>query len=385
MSSQANVLFLASWYPTTENPTHGIFIQNHAKALALYTPVTVVYAYSTHLPTTGEIQIKKEGNLTELILPYPKSKLDLPFLKQYSQFSNFKLAYKLLLEKLIQLQIKVKAIQVNVAFPASIALPLFIEHFKVKHTIMEHWSGYLKEDGNYRGTVMRHFTKKCFNHCSKIYYVSERQKESLIHHGLSGNFELIYNAIDTSIFKPLPTETKTRTTFLHVSSLVEREKNLSGTFKALKIIQDKGFDVELVIIGGNADSIKDSKVLQNEIGLNNVTYLGYKTKNEIAEQMNKSDALILFSNFEGMPVVALEALACGLPVLASDVGQLPNMITSKFGKLAQRNNIEEFAIVLEQFIAGKFTFDKTKMREFILQHASYEAVGKQLQAYYQTV
>ncbi|MFO0434148.1 MAG: glycosyltransferase family 4 protein, partial [Sphingobacteriaceae bacterium] len=274
---------------------------------------------------------------------------------------------------------------VNVAFPASIALPLFKDHFKVKHTIVEHWSGYLKEDGNYRGTVMRHFTKKCFNHCSKIYYVSERQKESLIHHGLSGNFELIYNAIDTSIFKPLPSGTKTRTTFLHVSSLVEREKNLSGTFKALKIIQNKGFDLDLVIIGGNADSINDTKILQNKVGVKNIAYLGYKTKNEIAEQMNKSDALLLFSNFEGMPVVALEALACELPVLASDVGQLPHLISPEFGKLVKRNDTGCFSEILEKFSEGKFSFNKPKMREFILQHASYEAVGKQLFAYYQTV
>lgn len=385
MSANTSILFIASWYPTTEDPTHGVFIQNHAKALSQYTPVVVVYAYSTHHPTNGEIHINTNGNLTELILPYPKSKFELPFLKQYSQFNNYKLAYKLLLEKLIELEINVKAIQVNVAFPASIVLPLYKDHYNVKHTIVEHWSGYLKEDGNYRGTVMRHFTKKCFHHCSKIYYVSERQKESLIHHGLSGNFELIYNSVDTNIFKQSEVVVKNKITFLHISSLVDREKNLSGTFKALKILQDKGYDFDLVIIGGNASSINETTQLQKDIGLKNVSFLGYRNKTEIADKMNKSDALLLFSNYEGMPVVTLEALACGLPVIASDVGQLPHLITNEFGKLVKLHDTNELALVLENFIEGKYQFNSSKMRDFILQHASFEVVGKQLYAYYQTV
>jgi glycosyltransferase involved in cell wall biosynthesis len=255
----------------------------------------------------------------------------------------------------------------------------------VKHTIVEHWSGYLKEDGNYRGTVMRHFTKKCFHHCSKIYYVSERQKESLIHHGLSGNFELIYNSVDTNIFKQSEVVVKNKITFLHISSLVDREKNLSGTFKALKILQDKGYDFDLVIIGGNASSINETTQLQKDIGLKNVSFLGYRNKTEIADKMNKSDALLLFSNYEGMPVVTLEALACGLPVIASDVGQLPHLITNEFGKLVKLHDTNELALVLENFIEGKYQFNSSKMRDFILQHASFEVVGKQLYAYYQTV
>ncbi len=382
MPLNPTILFLPSWYPTIENPSHGIFIQNHAKALAQFTPVIVVYAYSTNSKPDKEIQVNTNGNLIELILPYQKTNISFPFLKQYLQFGNYHLAYKTLLHYLIQKKIKINAIQVNVVFPASIILSLFKNHFKVKHTIVEHWSGYLPEDGNYKGTVLKHYTKQCFKTAKKIWYISEKQKQSLLHHNLTGNFELLYNAIETNIFKPSAQTKNLTVTFLHVSSLVEREKNLTGTFKALKKLQDKNFKFELVIIGGDTNSIEVTKVLQNKIGLENVIYKGHQSQETINQYMNTGHALLLFSYFEGMPVVVLEALACGLPVFGSNVGQLPEIINNDFGRLSEKNNVEDFTSLLENFIQEKYKFYPEKMRQFILDHASFEAVGKQMHDFY---
>lgn len=382
MHLNKSVLFLASWYPTQLDPTHGIFIQNHAKALSQFTNVVVVYAYSFNGLTDTDIQIKKEGNLTEILLAYPKTTLTLPIAKQYAQFNNYLSAYKKLLSYLVDNGIKVSHIQLNVAFPAAMILNLFKDHFKVPHTIVEHWSGYLPEDGNYKGHILKHYTKASFKEVSKVWYVSEKQKQALIAHGLRGNFELLYNAVDTSIFKIDPKEKNKRTRFLHVSSLVEREKNLKGTFEALKILQDKGYDIELLVIGGDVASISRTTEIQQHTGFGNVTYLGYLGKEQISVFMNSCDALLLFSHYEGMPVVTLEALACGLPVFASEVGHLPYLIKQDFGKLSPVNDVKHFAVSLENFIQKKYIFDSQKMSQFISEHASYEAVGKQMFDFY---
>lgn len=382
MHLNKSVLFLPSWYPTQQDPTHGIFIQNHAKALAQFTKVVVVYAYSVKGNTSDEIITKVSGNLTEIHLAYSKTTITIPFAKHYSQFTNYVNAYKKLLRHLIDHNISVSAIQINVAFPAAIILDLFKEYFKVKHTLVEHWSGYLHEDGNYKGPILKRYTKKCFKDVSKVWYVSEKQKQALIEHNLMGEFELLYNAVDTSVFKKARIERKKKTTFLHVSSLVEREKNLKGTFEALKLLQNKDLEFELIIIGGNAESTEETKRLQETIGVQHVAYLGYQTKEKISEYMNSCDALLLFSHFEGMPVVVLEALACGLPVFASQVGQLPHLITDEFGKLSPLNDVKHFASHLENFINGKYTFNSEKMIAFISENASFDAVGKQMFDFY---
>lgn len=378
MSVKPSILFLSSWYPTNENPTHGIFIREQALALSQHASVVSIYAYSTNKVRTPDIEISKQGNLTELLLSYPKTNIGFPLFKQLIQFYNYRAAYKKLLHYLISNKITVSAIQLNVAYPAAMILPLFKKHYAVKHTIAEHWSGYLSEDGNYKGLIQKYFTKKCVANASKIFYVSEKQKASMIAHGLNGNYELLYNVVDTSIFKPVSKAQNQLTTFLHVSSLVEREKNLTGTFEALKKLQDKNYTFRLIIIGGDQKAIEETKTLQSKIGLKNIEYLGYQNKTVISYYMNESDGLLLFSNYEGMPVVALEALACGLPVFASRVGHLPNLIQKEFGTISETNNILAYSQQLEDFINGKLSFDKIAMHDFILKHASYQSVGKQL-------
>ena len=150
-------------------------------------------------------------------------------------------------------------------------------------------------------------------------------------------------------------------------------------------MQDKNLEFELIIIGGNTKSIAETKRLQENIRVQHVTYLGYQTKENISSFMNSCDALLLFSHFEGMPVVVLEALACGLPVFASQVGQLPHLITDEFGKLSPVNDVQNFSGHLENFINKSNSFNSEKMSAFISDHASFDAVGKQMWEFYSTI
>ncbi len=378
--NKQTILFLASWYPTPQNKNHGIFIKNHALALSNYMSVIVVYAYSTSSTEDFKITKNKQGNFEEWLLEYPKSTV--PLIASFVKYFRFKKAYKLLLAELIKENINVKAIQLNVIFPAALALSIFKDHFKVPHTIVEHWSGYLPEDGNYKSGIVKDTTKKAIKSALKIFYVSEKQKQAMRDHGLNGNYELLYNVVDTTIFKENKTVKSQKPLLLHVSSLVEREKNISGTLRVAKKLQDAGNDFEFILIGGEEELLSYYKEEAQKIQLKNTLFTGKKTQTEIAEYMQKAHALIHFSNFEGMPVVILEALSTGLPVFVSKVGQLPNMITTDFGKLVDVKDEAALEKELALFLKGKLKFDPQKMIEFISQNASYEVVGKKLADFY---
>jgi glycosyltransferase involved in cell wall biosynthesis len=386
-NNSSAILFLTSWYPVNKNPVHGIFIKNHALALSLYAPVVVVYAYSSYEGPFYQVEEKRvNDNLLELRIKYSKPSFSFPLWRIISQTLKFRKAYKILLSHLIRKNISIKAIQVNIVFPASVALEIFKTHYKVKHTIVENWSGYLEADGNYKGMGMKHFTKKCFSEADKIWHVSEPLKQALIKHGLTGNFELIFNTVNIEVFKPGIEKNDRRDQagkikFLHVSSLVEREKNISGTFRVIKKLQDKHYSFEFTIIGGNNETISSAKQMANQLQLN-INFLGAMPPEKVSEQMQQSHDLILFSYFEGMPVVVLEALSCGLPVLATGVGHLPYLVNEEFGKLVDVANEEQMFTVLENFILNKYKFNREAMHRFILKHASLEAVGKQFFGYY---
>lgn len=379
------ILFLASWYPTPQNINHGIFIKNHALALSKHDPVIVVYAYSSNSVSNYKITKSKQGNFEEWLLEYKKENSNIPLLSPFLKYLRFKKAYGVLLQELIQNKISIKAIQLNTIFPAAIALPIFKKHFKVPHAIVEHWSGYLPEDGNYKGLLQTYFTEKAVNSASKLFYVSEKQKNAMLDHGLNGDYELLYNVVDTSIFCENKNIKNAKPLLLHVSSLVDKEKNITGTLNVIQKLQKANYDFEFIIVGGNETSISHYKENAKALGLNNVTFVGEKTQNEVAVYMQKAHALILFSNYEGMPVVVLEALATGLPIFASKVGQLPNMIAPDFGKLVSIGQESDLENNLKEFLDGKLKFDSQKMIEFISLNASQEIVGKKLSDFYTAV
>lgn len=377
------IIFLASWYPTPYNKHHGIFIRNHALALSQFMNVIVVYAYSSSKITSHEISKNTvNSNFEEWRLEYQKVKSTFPLVSAVAKLLRFKKAYKQLLAELITQKTTVTAIQLNTIFPAALVLGAFKNHFKVPHAIVEHWSGYLPEDANYKGFITKYVTKKAVSQAAKIFYVSEKQKQAMQQHGLIGNYELLYNVIDTSIFFPHKTSPVSRPLLLHVSSLVEREKNISGTLAVIKQLQEKKLEFDFVFLGGEKTLVNHFQNMATQAGIKNTVFLGEKTPQEVATYMQKAHALILFSNYEGMPVVALEALACGLPVFASNVGQLPFLINITFGKLVEPKNELQLTQELELFLQGKYLFDAIKMQQFIAEHASMQQVGKKLFDFY---
>lgn len=378
-SGNQTILFLTSWYPVQSNPSHGIFVKNHAIALSYFQKVIVVYAYSSTSGPYFKAEHKNVNeNFTEYFIRYPKSS---GLLKPVNSFLNYRKAHHLMIAHLLQKKINVKAIQVNVIFPVAIVSGLYKKIFKVKHTIVEHWSGYLPCDNSYKGFILKYFTKKCISGASKIWHVSERQKEAMLKHGLKGNYELIYNAVNTKLFSIKP-HLDTKIKLLHVSSLVEKEKNISGTFRVIKKLRDADYKFDVVVAGGEGNELEVAKNLAEQLKLHDISFTGNLPPEKIAELMQKSSALLLFSNYEGMPVVVLEALSCGLPVFASEVGQLPFFVREDFGVLVKTKNEDELFKSLKKLIQNKYSFNSVAMREFVLKHASFEAVGKQMSDFY---
>jgi len=382
----AAVLFLPSWYPVKHNPVHGIFIQNHAIALSKEIPVIVAYPYTTENKLKNiNLEINHNENLTEVKLAYNKVQTQLPLIKQIIQLYRYKRACKTLAEHIKNLNYPILAIQVNVVFPACIGLRVFLRYFQVPYTITEHWSGYLAEDGNYKSLFQKYLTKKCITKSQVIWTVSEKQKTAMIGHGLKGNYQHLYNAVNTTIFSKKETKTAPPITLLHVSSLVEREKNIRAMLTALANLKNKKYTFNLIIAGGNSEQIQYTKNIAKEVNLTDIDFKGSLPQEEISYLMSQSHALLLFSNFEGMPVVALEALACELPVLASKAGALPQIIQEGFGILCKKPTISKIENILENFLNGVYSFNYTGMRAFAVKYASYNAVGKQMAKFYKSL
>ncbi|PKQ20559.1 MAG: hypothetical protein CVT66_04405 [Actinobacteria bacterium HGW-Actinobacteria-6] len=132
------------------------------------------------------------------------------------------------------------------------------------------------------------------------------------------------NGFDDSLFRV--TETKRDLGVLFVGLLLP-VKNVHSLLRAHARVHEKT-DAPLTIVG-HGPLREELEELSAELGIvDSVHFLGHKSRAEVASIMQRARVLALPSSSEGYPLVVVEALACGTPVVASRVGGIPEIITS---------------------------------------------------------
>ena len=109
-------------------------------------------------------------------------------------------------------------------------------------------------------------------------------------------------------------------------------------------LTDKFHKGQLIVVGaGNLEHAMRQEISRLNIE-NNVAFVGRKTQKEVAELMNISDLMLLTSVFEGIPGVVLQALACGLPVISTNVKGARMVVKDGIsGKIVDSRNPEDIA------------------------------------------
>ena len=147
-----------------------------------------------------------------------------------------------------------------------------------------------------------------------------------------GRGEILYNAVDTSIFTPNSKFSNKKFTFL-ITGNIRKDSNyriLSVLFALKEIIKlDK--NIQLTIAG----SIEDQKYLNfiiRSLKLEDyIIFLQKYTQKEAPEIYQKADAYITMSYQDNCPTAILEAMACGLPILYSSSGGVPELVGEEAG------------------------------------------------------
>jgi len=139
--------------------------------------------------------------------------------------------------------------------------------------------------------------------------------------------EIIHQGINRNIFKPLKTSKQrhfsNKKIILNVANHEER-KNTLLLIKALEKLVYKFPDLILIRVGReNSKILKEIKKLKLE---NRVFYFQNITENQLVELYNIADLFVFPSLKEGFGFPVLEAMACGCPVICSNVSSLPEVV-----------------------------------------------------------
>jgi glycosyltransferase involved in cell wall biosynthesis len=388
MPGTRHILFIASWYPGKNAPALGNFIQQHARAAAIDNIVSVVYASADKTIEEGKIVIEENhsGNLSEYRVYYGKINSSVPLLSKLRKRDAYRNAIKTGIETASLKSGKTDILHVHVIWPAAVAILPMLDKINAPLIISEHWSGYLPEDGNYKGIIQKNISKRIAEKAKHITAVSQRMIDAMKGHGLGKTFSILPNTVDTKSFHFKNKSTDdSKLKLLHVSMLVDREKNISGLLRVMKELEVRP-EISLEIIGDGPER-KGLEEMAKQSGILNksVFFRGFQNAGEIASSMQNADALIMFSNFEGMPVTIIEAQCCGLPVIATKVGYIPNMVNESQGILVEPVNESGLKNAVLDFLKKRNSFEREKIGAVATGKYSLHAVGQELNNLYASI
>lgn len=158
--------------------------------------------------------------------------------------------------------------------------------------------------------------KRVLKAAAYVVVFTDDQKQVMVdRYGLlPAKVQVVPNGVEQQFYTRKPRKMHVKPRLLFVGRL-EFQKNIPMLLKSLDGISEL-FETRLV---GNGDQAEEMKALAKELKLKNLTFAGRKSGGELLKEYNNADIFVLTSEREGMPLVLLEAMAMGLPIIATDV------------------------------------------------------------------
>jgi glycosyltransferase involved in cell wall biosynthesis len=335
MKEENKVLVITNMFPSKQQKSFGIFIKNQVDALR-QRGLDVDVAAITN-PKSGKMQL----------------------LKKYGKW---------LFELFLTFVVKGRAYQVvhaHYVFPSGYFGLFFKRLYKSRLVVTAH-GGDLDKMAK-KGPWFFKMTKTILHKADHVIAVGEGLYQQIVT-DFSVNpdkVSVISMGVNRQIFKPLDrqaakgqcglaSDTKT---ILFVGNIIE-QKGLLDLIEAMVIIHHSRQNIQLMLIGPEKDAefkhTLEGKITAGQLH-HQVQFLGIKDQSDIALWLNAAECLVLPSHIEGFGLAALEAMACGTPVIGTDVGGLKHLLSQEAGLLVPARHPAELAKSILQVLLNEET------------------------------
>ena len=202
--------------------------------------------------------------------------------------------------------------------------------------------------------------------------------------GIQARTRPVPNVVDTSLFAPAgrrPPGEDDRTRILF-TALLHPRKGLDDLLHALREVRRHRADFVLDVVG-DGPSRAELEGLATALELDDaVTFHGIQAKAGVARFMANADFFVLPSHEENLPCVVIEAMASGLPVVATDVGGVAEMIDERRGTLVPDGDRGALADAIDGMLDRHERYDRDHLVAYSAKRFSYDAVGRKFSEIY---
>lgn len=201
---------------------------------------------------------------------------------------------------------------------------------------------------------------------------------------------LVRNGYDPTVFYPDESSVAEVLTRFDIDGDYDDIVSFAGKFAHFK-----GIDILLnaaalyerdrvaTIIAGDGELFGEMTALAKELGLRHVHFVHNQPHDVLRHLYSWATVSLLTSRNEPFGLVAIEALACGAPVIASDEGGPLDIITPEVGLLFQSENPEDLAREVQLVLDGDIDFDREEVARYALENYSQDVSIDELIALYE--
>lgn len=352
------ILFLTPWYPDDKNPNHGIFVRDQAVALQGIHQVVVVIAKVDYSIFGLFSYTIKESDFRNVKEYYISIKRSIPFLNQLVFF------YVVTRQAVrISRKFSPDIIHGNIGYPGAFWSWLVGKIIGKPYVITEHSSRFA---ANFRSTIHKFLTLYFLKRAKTVISVSSHSAKE-ISNFINKQPLVIPNIIDFEKFKELSKSSRHTWQIGFLGSLNTNTKGLDILLNTLSEI-----DVEFKLhIGGAGKLLEEYKMLARQLKIaDKCVFYGFVSHVDVPAFMKQLHFFVSASRFESFGMVMVEAMACGLPVVATSSGGPSDFINPSNGILVEKENVAALKNGILKIIKDYQAYHPGQIRAFAVENYS---------------
>ena len=377
--NRKNVLWIVSWYPSKEDRFLGDFIQRHARAAAIFNNIHVIYVCDSEQESKEEVT--QYTGITEQIIYINKTNNILNRIVKQWRWRN---AYLKAASEYINKNGKPDIVHLHVPWKAGIIALHLRKRFNLDYILSEHWGIYNKAvQDNYfvQPAYRRNFIAAVFKKARLCISVSNFLAESVAAIFGKKEFIIIPNVVDTTLFYFSPSK-REPFTFIHVSNMVPL-KNVEGILEAFKEVKVTVNNGRLLLIGNKRKEYEFQEEYKDLIN-KHIFFIGEINYQDVAAHM-REHWLIVNSIMENAPCVISEALCCGLPVIATNTGGIPEMVNETNGKLVSVNDKNALVNAMKDMLTDYNNYNHSSISKNATEKYGYSTISNAFNEVYNSL
>jgi glycosyltransferase involved in cell wall biosynthesis len=266
----------------------------------------------------------------------------------------------------------------HLSYPAGFLGTIIQKRKKIPNLITEH-SGITNY---FRSIIHKQCVKYTLRNAVSLVAVSNALKKE-IYSFYPRPINVVYNIVDINNFKITKSNSGSIINIGFLGGLGNKNKGLDLLLKSVSLLENKNY---MLHIGGKGILMNSYMNMAKEYGIeSNCKFYGEIERDSIADFYSVIDLFVLPSRYETFGIVLIEAMACGIPVIATRCGGPQEIVTESVGILIEKENTDELAGAIKNMSVKLGSYNKDAIRCYAEENFGQQIFIKRITQLYQKI